>query len=113
MRGLRLSSTSNTATVSELEVLPGIGARTAARIVEYREKKGPFKKIEENLKLFGVCGAFWRVLTRSPSGSWSRPSLEVAETLQKSLNVSTLVGAVVGALGHPDGENRPLAACSE
>jgi competence protein ComEA len=44
----------NTATVSELEVLPGIGARTAARIVEYREKKGPFKKIEELMNVQGV-----------------------------------------------------------
>lgn len=37
----------NTATASELEHLPGIGPKVAARIVEYRTKKGPFRKTEE------------------------------------------------------------------
>ena len=31
----------NTASASDLEGLPGIGAKTAARIVEYRQKNGP------------------------------------------------------------------------
>jgi competence protein ComEA len=44
----------NTATVTELEELPGIGAKTAARIVDYRQKKGPFKKIEELMNVQGV-----------------------------------------------------------
>jgi|SoiMethySBSTD1v2_1073268.scaffolds.fasta_scaffold1306235_2 competence protein ComEA len=44
----------NTATVAELEVLPGIGAKTAARIVDYRDKKGPFKKIEELMNVQGI-----------------------------------------------------------
>ena len=44
----------NTATIAELEVLPGIGAKTAARIVDYREKKGPFKKIEELMNVQGI-----------------------------------------------------------
>jgi competence protein ComEA len=44
----------NTATVAELEQLPGIGAKVAARIVEYRTKKGPFKKIEELMNVQGV-----------------------------------------------------------
>jgi competence protein ComEA len=44
----------NTATERELEQLPGVGAATAARIVEYRQKKGPFKKIEELMNVQGI-----------------------------------------------------------
>jgi competence protein ComEA len=44
----------NTATVADLEKLPGIGQKVAARIVEYREKNGPFKKIEELMNVQGV-----------------------------------------------------------
>ena len=44
----------NTASPTDLEALPGIGAKTAARIVEYRQKNGPFKKIEELMNVRGV-----------------------------------------------------------
>jgi len=44
----------NTATTADLEALPGIGAKTAARIVEYRQKNGPFKKVEELMNVRGV-----------------------------------------------------------
>jgi competence protein ComEA len=44
----------NTATAAELQTLPGIGARTADRILEYRQKKGPFKKIEELMNVQGI-----------------------------------------------------------
>jgi competence protein ComEA len=44
----------NTATASDLEGLPGIGAKTAARILEYRQKNGPFKKVEELMNVRGV-----------------------------------------------------------
>jgi competence protein ComEA len=51
----------NTANTADLESLPGIGKSTAQRIVEYRQKSGGFKKIEEILKstvisrFIGVC----------------------------------------------------------
>lgn len=44
----------NTATAAQLESLPGIGARTAALIVEYRQKNGGFKKVEELMNVRGV-----------------------------------------------------------
>jgi competence protein ComEA len=44
----------NTASVTDFESLPGLGAKTAARIVEYRQKNGPFKKIEELMNVRGV-----------------------------------------------------------
>ena len=44
----------NTATVADLERLPGIGPKVAARIVEYRTKKGPFRKTEELMNVQGI-----------------------------------------------------------
>ena len=44
----------NTATASDFEALPGIGAKTAARIVDYRQKNGPFKKVEELMNVRGL-----------------------------------------------------------
>lgn len=44
----------NTASLTELQELPGVGAKTAARIVDYRTKKGPFRKIEELMNVQGV-----------------------------------------------------------
>src|SRR5262245_60281404 len=44
----------NTASAAEIEALPGIGPKTAARIVEYRQKNGPFKKVEELMNVRGI-----------------------------------------------------------
>ena len=44
----------NTATLAQLETLPGIGAATAKRILEYRQKQGSFKKIEELMNVKGI-----------------------------------------------------------
>ena len=44
----------NTANATDLESLPGIGKSTAQRIVEYRQKSGGFKKIEELMNVKGI-----------------------------------------------------------
>ena len=44
----------NRATATELKTLPGIGEATAQRIVEYRKKNPPFRRIEELLIIRGI-----------------------------------------------------------
>jgi competence protein ComEA len=44
----------NTASASQLEAVPGIGPKMAQRIVEYRQKNGAFKKIEELMNVKGI-----------------------------------------------------------
>jgi competence protein ComEA len=44
----------NTATAAQLETLPGVGPATAQRILEYRQKSGGFKKIEELMNVRGI-----------------------------------------------------------
>ena len=44
----------NSASQAQLETLPGIGAAAAKRIIEYRQKSGPFKKIEELMNVKGI-----------------------------------------------------------
>lgn len=44
----------NTATVEELDALPGVGPAIAGRIVEYREAYGAFTAIEEIMEVKGI-----------------------------------------------------------
>jgi len=44
----------NTASATEIATLPGVGAKMAARIIEYRQKNGPFKKVEELMNVRGI-----------------------------------------------------------
>ena len=52
----------NTATLRELETLPGVGPVLARRIIEFRERKGGFKRVEELLVIPGVSERKWKVI---------------------------------------------------
>jgi competence protein ComEA len=44
----------NTATAQQLTVLPGVGEKLAARIVDYRQKAGSFKSVSELMNVQGI-----------------------------------------------------------
>ncbi len=44
----------NHSTAAELEVLPGIGPKTARAIIDYRLQHGPFLRLEELRRVKGV-----------------------------------------------------------
>ncbi len=44
----------NSASQAELEVLPGVGATMAGRIIEYRKQRGGFKTVEELDRVRGI-----------------------------------------------------------
>ena len=65
----------NSATVEQLQQVPGIGPRTAAAIVNFREKSGPFRRIEDLLAIKGIT---------QPKLDKMRPYLAVTPSQQKS-----------------------------
>lgn len=52
----------NTATAAELSKLPQIGPRTAARIIEHRERYGRFRRPEHLLLVEGISDRRFRKL---------------------------------------------------
>jgi competence protein ComEA len=44
----------NSATAEQLQRVPGIGPKTAAAIVDFRKKSGPFRRVEDLLAIKGI-----------------------------------------------------------
>jgi len=55
----------NTANLTELESLPGIGSAIAQRILDYRQVHGPFAQIEEIMEVSGIGPAIFEKIQDS------------------------------------------------
>ncbi|MGA8142592.1 MAG: helix-hairpin-helix domain-containing protein [Candidatus Acidiferrales bacterium] len=68
----------NTATITQLEKLPGVGPSTAKSIIEFRNRSGPFQRVEDLLAIRGISKARLEKLrpyvTVSPSAGKQQPS---------------------------------------
>ncbi len=63
----------NKATEQQLVKLPGVGPAIARRIVEFREKNGPFKRVEDVMKVRGIGEkSFQKIKDRLRVGKASR-----------------------------------------
>lgn len=52
----------NRASVEEFTKLPGIGPELARRIVTFREKHGPFRRVEDLLVIRGIGHKKWKAI---------------------------------------------------
>lgn len=50
----------NKATANDLQKLPGIGPGLAKQIVAYREKHGPFRRVEDLMVIKGIGFKKWK-----------------------------------------------------
>jgi competence protein ComEA len=65
----------NSATMEQLQQVPGIGPSTAKAIVNFRQKSGPFQKVEDLLAIKGISKTRFEKM---------RPYLTIAAVPQKS-----------------------------
>lgn len=64
----------NQATAEDFQKLPGIGPELARRIVTFREKHGPFRRVEDLLAIRGIGHKKWKAI---------RPFLKVGDAPAK------------------------------
>jgi competence ComEA-like helix-hairpin-helix protein len=59
---LMLAIDLNSATARELQSIPGVGPALARKIVEFRDKKGGFRRVEELLAVPGISEKKWNAI---------------------------------------------------
>ena len=69
----------NQASADDFATLPGIGPKLAGQIVAYREKHGPFRRVEDLLVLRGIGPKKWKAI---------RPHLRVGTAASKAAESS-------------------------
>ena len=86
----------NSASAQQLEALPGVGPKLAARIVEYRQKAGGFKSAQELMNVKGIGEKNFEKIQAHVTTSGEAPK-----------------GASKGAMEAPKGGKAPEAAKDE
>ena len=64
----------NTATMEQLEELPGVGPVTAKSIIEFRAKSGPFKRSEDLLAVPRISKKRFRKIAPYVTVSAAKPA---------------------------------------
>jgi competence ComEA-like helix-hairpin-helix protein len=53
----------NTATSEQLQLLPGIGSNLAGKIIDYRQRHGPFRRPEQIIIIEGISERKYRAIS--------------------------------------------------
>jgi competence ComEA-like helix-hairpin-helix protein len=72
----------NTASIEQLQQLPGVGRVIAQAIVDFRERGGPFRRVEELLAIRGISEARFKAI--KPYVTVATPKQSLHRKLQQA-----------------------------
>lgn len=82
----------NIADQATLAALPGVGEAKAGAIIEYRDRNGPFKTVEDIEKVFGIDDQVFAGLKAKITVEEEEQSLAAAGEDQKTITREELAG---------------------